>query len=133
LLYNLERVEKLSEKKRFSIVARKRSFAHAFRGLGIIIKTQHNSWIHISIAIIVILLGIYYSISIFEWMTLVFAIGLVFTAEAFNTAVEIDIDLTSPTYHPYARDTKDVAAAAVLIAVFMSIIIGLLIFIPKVF
>jgi len=61
-------------------------------------------------------------------MMLVLAAGLVLSAEAFNTAIEIDINLTSPEYHPYARDTKDVAAGAVLIASITALIIGLLIF-----
>jgi diacylglycerol kinase len=61
---------------------------------------------------------------------LVLAAGLVLVAEAVNTAIEIDIDLTSPTYHPYARDTKDVAAGAVLTAAFAAAVIGLIIFLP---
>ena len=52
--------------------------------------------------------------------------------EAFNTAIEIDIDLTSPTYHPYARDTKDVAAGAVLLSAILAIIVGLMIFVPHI-
>lgn len=56
---------------------------------------------------------------------------IVLVTESLNTALEIDIDLTSPTYHPYAKDTKDVAAGAVLLAVFGAIIVGLLIFLPK--
>jgi diacylglycerol kinase len=53
--------------------------------------------------------------------------------EAINTAIEIDIDLTSPEYHPFARDTKDVAAAAVLLSAVTVVIIGLIIFLPKFF
>jgi diacylglycerol kinase len=79
----------------------------------------------------VIFFGFYLGISVFEWIALVFAIGFVLVAEAFNTAIEIDIDLTSPQYHPYARDTKDVAAAAVLLAVLVAIVVGLIVFLPK--
>ncbi len=61
-----------------------------------------------------------------------FAIGFVIIAETINTAIEIDIDLTSPEYHPYARDTKDVAAGAVLITAIMAGIVGLIIFLPKI-
>ena len=61
-----------------------------------------------------------------------FAIGFVIIAEAFNTAIEIDMDLTSPEYHPYARDTKDVAAAAVLLSVRVAMVIGLIVFLPKI-
>ena len=123
--------KRLSEKKRFSIVERAKSFSFAFRGLKLILKTQHNFCIQLVLTIIIISLGIFFKISQAEWMFLVLSIGLVLMAEAFNTAFEFDIDLTSPTYHPYARDTKDVAAGAVLIASTLSIIIGILIFTPK--
>ena len=63
-------------------------------------------------------------------MMLVFAGGLVLAAEAINTAIEIDIDLTSPQYHPFARDTKDVAAGAVLIAAITAAIVGAFVFVP---
>jgi diacylglycerol kinase (ATP) len=123
----------ISEKKRFSMVARARSFKYAFRGIRIIFKTQHNFWIQILVAIIVIFLGFFYTISHFEWIALVLCMMSVLVTEAINTAFEIDIDLTSPNFHPYARDTKDVAAGAVLLAVIASIVTGLLIFVPKIF
>ncbi len=121
-----------TEQKRFSLIARMRSFNHAFRGIGIIFKTQHNAWIHGVVALIVALLGIWLRISAGEWMVIILTIAIVLAAEGFNTALEIDIDLTSPEEHPFARDTKDVAAGAVLIAVFGAIIIGLIIFLPKI-
>lgn len=123
----------LSEKKRFSIVARAKSFTHAFRGIGVLIKSTHNFWIHIFVAVVVIKMGVLFKISQTEWLFLVFAIGFVMVTETLNTAIEIDIDLTSPNYHPYARDTKDVAAGAVLIASIMATIVGLIIFLPKIF
>ena len=83
--------------------------------------------------ILLVILGFYFRISEMEWVALVFAFGLVVISEAFNTAIEIDINLTSPEFHPYARDTKDVAAGAVVLAVIVSAIIGLIIFLPKVF
>ncbi|MFA6386817.1 MAG: diacylglycerol kinase family protein [Candidatus Paceibacterota bacterium] len=125
-------MEKINEKKRFSIVARFKSTTHAWRGLGIFIRTTHNSWIHIFFGILAIYLGFVLHISAIEWVMIIFCIGLVIITEALNTAFEIDIDLTSPTYHPYARDTKDVAAGAVAIAVITSGIVGLIIFLPKV-
>ncbi len=123
---------KFSEKKRFSIVARAKSFTHAFRGVGIVFRTQHNAWVHLFVALVVILLGFWLKISHVEWMILILAIGSVLVAEAFNTAIEIDIDLTSPDHHPYARDTKDVSAGAVLISAVIAIIVGLIIFLPKI-
>ncbi len=125
-------MEKMSENKRFSIVARAKSFTHAVRGVFVFLRSTHNAWIHLFVALVVLFLGIFFEISSTEWIELIFAIGFVFVAEAFNTAIEIDMDLTSPEYHPYARDTKDVAAGAVLIAAKVAILVGLIIFVPKI-
>ena len=122
----------LSEKKRFSIVARAKSFSFAFRGIMLIMKTQHNFCIQILITVLVVILGLILKIKEIEWLFLVLSAGMVIMAESFNTAFEFDIDLTSPTYHPYARDTKDVAAGAVLISVITATIVGLIIFVPKI-
>ena len=122
----------LSEKKRFSLVARLRSTNHAMRGVSLFIKTTHNAWVHFFFAIFAIYLGFILKISSVEWLILVLTIGIVILFEIINTAIEIDIDLTSPTYHPYARDTKDVAAGAVMVSVLMSGIVGLIIFLPKI-
>ncbi len=124
---------KNKEHRRFSIVARMKSTAHAWRGIGIILKTTHNMWVHIFFAIFAILLGFILQISNTEWIAVFFAIAFVIVAEAFNTAIEIDIDLTSPEYHPYARDTKDVAAGAVLLSVLFASIVGGIVFLPKIF
>lgn len=123
---------KLSEKKRFSIIARAQSFRHAIRGISVIFKTQHNAWVHALATVIAIGLGLYLNISEAEWALLVLAITSVLVAEGFNTAIEIDIDLTSPDFHPYARDTKDVAAGAVLLTVIGAVVVGLVIFLPKI-
>ena len=125
-------MEKINEERRFSIVARFKSITHAWRGLGILIRTTHNFWVQIFIGIVVIKMGVLFKISHIEWILLVFAIGFVMVTEALNTAFEIDIDLTSPNYHPYARDTKDVAAGAVLLSVLGAGIVGLIIFLPKI-
>mgnify|MGYP005610248309 FL=1 len=125
--------QKEKEASKFSVIKRARSFSHAGRGLKLFIRTTHNAWIHIAVAVVVVVLGFVYHLSEAEWGLLVFAIGMVMTAEAFNTAIEIDIDLTSPEYHPYVRDTKDVAAGAVLVATITAIVIGCIIFIPKIF
>lgn len=92
----------------------------------------HNASLAVVLAALVSYLGFALSISSAEWMALLFCFALVFSLEAVNTALEIDMDLTSPGYHPHARDTKDVAAGAVLLAVFFSAAIGLIIFVPKI-
>lgn len=108
-------------------------FLNAFRGMHVFYKTSSHFYILISSTILVIFLGFYFEVSSFEWIALIFSIGFVIIAEVFNTAIEIDIDLTSPDYHPFARDTKDVAAAAVLLSVFTAVIVGLIVFLPKIF
>jgi diacylglycerol kinase len=121
------------ENKRFSMVARLKSATHAWRGIRILFKTTHNIWGQVFFSLLALYLGIVLDISIIEWIFIVFAIGLVFITEALNTAMEVDMDLTSPEYHPYARDTKDIAAGAVLISVVLAGIVGLIIFLPKIF
>jgi diacylglycerol kinase len=113
---------------KFSLIKRAKSFTHASRGLLIFFKTTHNAWLHILLFISAIFLGIYFHTTDTEWMFLFLVGGFVLSAEAFNTAIEIDINLTSPQYHPYARDTKDVSAGAVLISSVVASIIGLMIF-----
>ncbi len=122
--------QSLNAKEKFSIIKRAKSFTHAGRGLWIFFKTTHNAWIQMVLFIAAGVLGIYFKIAPMEWIALVVAAGFVLAAEAINTAIEIDINLTSPEYHPYARDTKDVAAGAVLISAIAALIVGLIIFLP---
>lgn len=121
------------ENRKFSIRARIQSSTHAWRGLGILLTTSHNTWAGIVVALLAVYLGFILSISTTEWLFLIMSIFLVFITETLNSALEIDINLTSPEFHPYARDTKDVAAAAVLIATILSIIVAIFIFLPKIF
>ena len=120
--------QKIDTAEKFSLVKRAKSFTHAGRGIWVFIKTTHNAWIHLVVLALAVVLGVYFHITVIEWMMLVLAGGFVLVAEAFNTAIEIDIDLTSPEYHPYAKDTKDVAAGAVLIAAVTAATIGIFIF-----
>jgi len=122
--------EHLDTKEEFILIKRAKSFAHAARGLVVLIKTTPNVWIQLGVILVVAGMGVYFSITTTEWILLVFASGLVLVCEAFNTAIEIDIDLTSPEYHPYARDTKDVAAGAVLLSAITATIVGVLVFAP---
>ena len=124
----------MDEEKAWREVKYSKKFTHALRGLYVFwvtTKTTHLA-IYIVASLAAIILGFYFKVSSFEWIALVFSIGFVIVSEAFNTAIEIDIDLTSPEYHPYARDTKDVAAAAVLLSTFTAIIVGFIIFLPKI-
>ena len=116
--------------EKFSIIKRAQSLKHAGRGIYVFFQSTHNAWVHAIIFLIVIFAGFYFQITQTEWLMIIIVSGFVFTAEAFNTAIEIDMDLTSPEFHPAARDTKDVAAGAVLITSLTAVIIGILIFTP---
>lgn len=106
------------------------AFRHAFSGLGYVLRTQKNAWIHASATILVIVLGSWLGLDSLRWAILIFAIGLVWLSEAFNTAIEAFIDLVNPDTHPLAGIAKDTAAAAVLIAAITAAIIGILILGP---
>ena len=125
-------MEESQEKKAWREVKYSEKFRNAFRGLYVVSKTTRHLWIHIISAVAVIAFGVCLKVSSMEWIALTFAIGFVFVTETLNTAIEIDIDLTSPEYHPFARDTKDVAAAAVLLSALVAVIVGLIIFLPKI-
>ncbi len=112
----------------FSFYKRAKSFVHAIRGLSLFLKTTHNAWIELLILLAVIIFGIYFKITALEWTLVIFAAGLVLVTEAFNTALEKYTELVSPEYHPHARDTKDVAAGAVLLSSAVAVIVGALVF-----
>ncbi len=108
------------------------SFRYAIKGIIELIRTQFNARIHLFAAAIVILAGFYFNISTTEWCLCIFAIATVLAAEGFNTALEFLTDLVSPDYHELAGKTKDVAAGAVLLTAIGAAIIGLIIFLPKI-
>ena len=108
-----------------------RSFGYAGRGIKVVFGSEANMKIHIGIAILVVICGFIFSISITEWIECLLCIGLVFGMEMMNTAIENVVDLASPKLHPLAGKAKDIAAGAVLICAIISVIIGLLIFVPK--
>ncbi len=108
-----------------------KSFGYAGRGIRIVFGTEPNMKIHVVVAIIVILCGFLFSISITEWILCLLCIGMVMGAEMINTAIENVVDLVSPGQNELAGKAKDIAAGAVLICAIVAVIIGLIIFIPK--
>ena len=115
----------------FSISKRITSFINAFKGIVYFFTTQHNAWIQIAAAVIVIILGIILQINQTEWILIIFATGLVFTAECFNTSIEKLTNLFSPHYNEAAGMVKDISAGAVLISAIFAAIIGGIVFLPK--
>lgn len=107
------------------------SFRCAFAGIGHLVRTQRNCRLHLAATVIVLSFGGWLGVDRVEWCLLALAIGLVWTAEALNTAVEYFVDEYSPALHPAAGHAKDVGAAAVLLASFAAAAVGLLVFVPK--
>ena len=122
----------LQDKKPTGWKARLSSFKYAFKGIHDLFKSQPNAKIHAALAVLAIAAGGFFKITLTEWGLILFAIGMVLAAEAFNTALEYLTDLVSPDYHPLAGKAKDASAGAVLICAFCAAGIGLLIFLPKV-
>jgi len=114
----------------FSVRGRLRSFKYAFRGIAIIVGSQHNAWLHLLATAGVIATGMLFGVSGAEWCWLILAIMAVWTAEALNTAFELLCDVASPEFHPLVRNAKDASAGAVLISAVGSAIIGICIFAP---
>lgn len=107
-----------------------KAFGHAFSGLFLALRTQRNMPIHLAIAAGVIALGIWLGLSITQWAILALTIGSVLAAELLNSGLETVVDMVSPDYHPLAKQAKDVAAGAVLLAAIVSVVVGLLILGP---
>lgn len=116
---------------RFSLSKRLKSFSHAFNGLKILIKEEHNARIHMFATIVVVMAGFVFKISVNEWFAVLFAIGFVITVEIINTAIENMADIVSPEKDKRIKKIKDLSAAAVLISALTALVIGLIIFIPK--
>jgi diacylglycerol kinase len=115
---------------KYFLLSRIDSFRHAFRGWHYVIRTQKNAWIHSAIATVVFFLGAWLQLPAHDWAVIVLTTAVVFAAEFMNTAIEAVVDLASPGIHPLAKIGKDVGAAAVLVAAFAAILVGLLILGP---
>jgi diacylglycerol kinase len=111
-----------------SIRSRIKAIKIALEGITYVLKTQLNARIHAAFTLAVFLLAGLLKLPRLEWMILLLTVGLVWAAEIFNTAVEVAVDIVSPDYDPKAKIIKDISAGAVLVSVFISILIGLILF-----
>lgn len=107
------------------------SFRYAFEGIAYLFRTQRNAQIHAAVSFIIVLLGAAFQISRAEWLAIVLVIMIVLGAEGANTAIEAVVDLASPSYHPLAKIAKDVAAGTVLLAALGAVVVGVIIFLPR--
>jgi len=108
-----------------------KSFGYALKGIKAVVAKEANMKIHLLIAILVILCGMFFGISVSEWLICLVCFALVITAEMFNTALEQLVDMVSPGKNKAAGRVKDIAAGAVLVSAVFAAIAGLIIFIPK--
>jgi diacylglycerol kinase len=105
------------------------SFACAFRGMVALLKSEVHARYHLAATVVVVALGWWFSISAGEWIAVVLSIGLVWVAEALNTAIEYVADLAHPDEHPEVKKLKDLAAAAVLFASLAAFVVGVIVFV----
>lgn len=121
----------MNNESRFNVKRRARSFGYALAGIGYVMRTQHNAWIHALINLAAVALAFWLGASTLEWAILVLAMVAVWVAEFVNTAVEAVVDLTTDKPAPLAAAAKDVAAGAVLVAAVGAVLVGLLVLGPS--
>ena len=114
--------------KKFNLI---KTIGYALEGLFVFVKKEHNVKLHILASIIAILVSLLLKISILEWALVIFCIAFVFAMEAMNTAIEYLSDFICKEKHPKIKRVKDISAGAVLISALCSIVIAIIIFIPK--
>jgi len=107
------------------------AFGNAFLGFHYALTTERNLKLHFIAGLLVIITGFLLRLSLLEWCLILITISAVVVAELFNTAIEYTVDLASPEKHEIARRAKDISAAAVLVVAACAVIIGLIIFLPK--
>lgn len=108
------------------------SFKYAFNGLVYGIKKERNIRIHFCIMLIVIFMGFLFNINLIEWNICLILFGMVISLEYVNTSLESVVDICSPEKNELAKVAKDMAASAVVVSAIISLIVGLIIFLPKI-
>lgn len=119
------------KEKKFSLNSIFHSFQFAFDGMKYAFK-ERNFQIQVLIFFLVLLAGFYFKLNQIEWVLIIMVSGFVFVSEIFNTALEYLADSVSLEFHPMVKISKDVSAFAVLFSATISILIGAILFLPKV-
>ena len=110
-----------------------RSLNQAWRGIHYTWKTQGHLRFHVAAGLSVVCLAWWSKVSRFEWLILILAISSVISAEVINSALELVVDMVQPNFHPLAGMAKDVASGAVLITAIQAVVIGMIVFFPRLF
>lgn len=133
LMKENEKKTSLRKKRELKVKTKKiaNSFKYAWKGLISAFETERNMKIHVIIMFLVIISGIFFKINVFEWIICVMCFASVIGAELLNTAIETTVDIAMPERNEKAKLAKDISAGAVLVIAIGSAIIGLMIFIPK--
>ena len=111
-------------------INRLESFQYAFAGIWYTLKTQRNAQIHLTIALIILILGLSLRLNLTEWAILILTMGFVLAAEMLNTVAEAAMDYITTDFSPQIKIVKDVAAGAVLTAALTAVLVGLLVLGP---
>ena len=114
------------------IRGRLRSMTFALKGMWLLITTEDSIKAQLFFGVIATCLGFYFDISMTEWMIQFIVIGMVLVAEALNTAIEKIADFIHPDFHEKIGFIKDIAAGAPAFAAFTSLIIAVIIYLPKI-
>ena len=109
------------------------SFKYAIQGILSSFKTERNMKIHIFVMILVIIAGVILKINKYEWIACILCFAVVISGELFNTAIETVVDMVMPYKNDKAKIAKDIAAGAVLTLAIGAAVIGVIIFVPKIF
>ncbi len=109
-----------------------KSFKVAFEGLKDALLNERNFRIQVVVFVLVIIAGFLFHISSIEWLIILICAAIVLSAEIFNSAIEKLCNHVTPEIHPLIKKIKDFSAGGVLLAAFISVIIGAIIFLPKI-
>ena len=110
-----------------------KSFSNAFRGIKIAFFEEIHIKIHCAIIILVTILGFLFRIASSEWLAIIVCIGLVISSELINTSIENLSDVVTLSKNEQIRKIKDIAAGAVLVTAIISVLVGIIVFLPKIY
>lgn len=112
---------------------RSKGFYYAFKGALLLLRTERSIQVQFVIAMIMTAAGFFYGISTVEWIAQIMAIGLVMGIEGVNTAIEKLSDYIQPQRDTRIGFIKDISAGAVMFAAIAASVVGLIIYVPRIF
>ncbi len=119
----------MKQEKNMTAKSRAKSFSYATNGLLQLFRLEPNAKLHVLATVAVVVAGFIRHVSKWQWVALVFAVGLVWITEALNTCIEKLCDFCCGNkFHPSIKVIKDISAAAVLLAAIVSLVTGIIVF-----